>query len=141
MGTRKHQKLAWMYRKISPAFIKSMNAQCDMMLTHAKELYEKCDMLDTAVRDTVCKGLAYIVHSAYDCKSCALDLQGEASWSFISNATAEWFRTRGFAEWFCHGAGACFNTSRPRDLGVTGAFNFGVRRLRRVKSKKQKAAK
>ena len=114
------------------AWVNEMNAQCAAMLAHAKNLFESCDSLDTAVRDTICEGLAFIVHSAYDCKSCALDLEGEASWAFISTSTAEWFRTRGFAEWFCHGAGACFNTSRPRDLRC---MNIAVRRSRAPKKK------
>ena len=68
------------------------------------------------VRDGICTGLAYLVHAAYDCEACALGMHDEAFHSFISSATANWFRDRGFAEWFCSAAASQFSTSRPRIL-------------------------
>jgi hypothetical protein len=84
-------------------------------LQHAEELWATADF-DTAVRDDVAKGLAYIVRAAYDCQALDAGLQGLAFVNFIDQKTAEWFRRREFSEWFCIAAACGFNSSRPREL-------------------------
>jgi len=86
------------------------------LLGYAKVIFEKTSGLDTAVRDSVSLGLAYLVEAAYDCKASTLDLDTEAFFAFIETSTAQWFRSRGFADWFCVGAASLFRTSRPRTI-------------------------
>ena len=87
------------------------------LLQMADEMWRLADDFDTAVRDDVSTGLAYIVHSAYDCEAQNLKNPSTESWmAYIDNATAEWFRHRGFAEWYCLAAASLFHTSRPRIL-------------------------
>lgn len=96
----------------------SIKALGERYLKIAEELWREADTLDTAVRDTVAKGLADIVYAAYDCIASSLDLSTDAWSAYIDHATGEWFRARGFAEWFCVGASTGFRTSRPRVLST-----------------------
>jgi hypothetical protein len=75
-----------------------------------------CEGLDTAISDVTLDGLARLLHVAYDCQACSLGLDGAAFSSFAGNCTAEWFRERGCAEWYCTGSATLFTTSRPRVL-------------------------
>ena len=89
----------------------------ERLLAHATQLYEQSADFDTAVRDSIARGLADIVHAAFDCKAIAFDFQDfESSNAYIDNRTAAWFRQLGYAEWFCAGAAALFNTMPPRQL-------------------------
>jgi hypothetical protein len=114
---------------------------------YAKETLERCaamwdaaEGLDTAVRDNVAQGLAYLVWSAYDSVSVskalgyACDDYG-ASVSFVAGATAKWFRDRGFAEWFCIAAGELFHNQRPR---LKSELKFKV--IRAAGNRKKKAS-
>ena len=112
---------------------KTIDRLAKQFLDRAGELFEACDSMDTAVRDSVCTGLAYLVNAGYDCQACALDI--EQFHEFVDKKTAEWFRSRGFAEWFCQGAAALFNSSKPRILQwspVKKASRRGVRTLKAV---------
>ncbi len=102
--------------KYKPGKIATYDAYARSMLRRCDEIFDESALLDTAVRDTVSEGLAFMLHSAYDSQACSLGLDGAAFHSFIEGATAEWFRERGYAEWFCHGAAALFSTSRPRTI-------------------------
>jgi hypothetical protein len=115
---------------------KTLDDYAQQMLIQADAIFEWSADLDTAVRDTVCTGLAYLVHSAFDSQASSLCLQGPAFSSFIDNATAEWFRERDFAEWFCVGAGNLFHSSRPRSL----AEMREVIKFRRSPGKKKRGA-
>lgn len=99
---------------------KRFNKQLDdtgkWLLEIAEDIYYRVSSLDTAVRDDVCEGLARIVHAGNDCVAANLNLNTEQWMSFIDGATADWFRRRGFAEWFCVAAANGFRKSRPRDL-------------------------
>lgn len=90
------------------------------LLKTADEIWIKASgpvYLDTAVRDEIAQGLGSLVHAAYDALASSMEIPDTAAWlAFIDNATAEWFRQRGFAEWFCLAAAQSFNTSRPRTL-------------------------
>lgn len=117
-------------RPLSRSQKSKWNASADALLQHASEIWKGADLFDTAVRDTIAEGLAYIVHSAFDCRAIALELRDfESINSFIDNSTAEWFRERGFAEWFCCAAGALFNCSRPRILAERLPFKIRRRRV------------
>ena len=63
--------------------------------------------------------LARIVQAGNDCVASNLELTTDQWMSFIDNATADWFRSRGYAEWFCLGAASGFNKSRPQSLDET----------------------
>ena len=93
---------------------KPLERLAKQFLDAAGELFESSDAMDTAVRDEVCTGLAYLVHAGYDSQACALEI--EQFHDFVDKKTAEWFRSRGFAEWFCIGAACGFNSSKPRIL-------------------------
>jgi hypothetical protein len=84
------------------------------LLRQASAAFEACAGLDTAVRDSVSQGLAYLVEAAYDSEAVARGLEGDAFDSFRRQATAEWFRQREYVEWFCEAASVCFITSKPR---------------------------
>jgi hypothetical protein len=84
-------------------------------LEHAEALWVKADF-DTAVRDDVAVGLAYIIRAAFDCQALDYNLQGLEFSLYIEQKTAEWFRKREFSEWFCLAAASGFNTSRPRSI-------------------------
>jgi hypothetical protein len=105
----------------------------------ANELLADCDRIfsrvsdcDTAVRDLACDGLARLLSVAYDCQGIALGLNDEAFHAFIYSSVGEWLRQRGFSEWYCQGAGSCFNTSRPRIISEVLA---GCKKRRRRVSK------
>jgi len=102
-------------------------------LDAAAELFDACNDLDTVVRDTVCEGLAYIVHTGYDCQACSVNLDVGSFHDFIAKKTAEWFRSRGCAEWFALGAAALFTTERRDVYHTITTKGKGFRRLTRVK--------
>lgn len=121
-------------RTLSAGEKKRWNNAADKMLTYCREVYELSSGFDTAVRDSVASGLAYLIHAAFDCRSIALDFQDyESMNAFIDNSTAEWFRERGYVEWFCAGSAALFNTTPPRLLAD---MIVKVRRVRKVRRKK-----
>lgn len=92
-------------------------AEGNKLLERCEDIWTAADLLDTAVREDIAQGLAYLVHSAYDSIATSMAIDNTEGWiSFIDYATGEWFRQRGFAEWFCLAAGQCFHTSRPRTL-------------------------
>jgi len=110
-------------RTLSTAEKKRWNNAADKMLSHCREVYELSSGFDTTVRDSVASGLAYLVHAAFDCRSIALDFKDfESSNAFIDNSTAEWFRERGYVEWFSAGAASLFNTTPPRRLADRSPF-------------------
>lgn len=91
------------------------------LLTVADEILRRSSNLDTAVRDSIAHGLAYIVHAGNDCTASNMKQLTTDQWmSSIDLWTADWFRSRGFAEWFCLGAACLFNKSRPRTLQELG---------------------
>lgn len=98
--------------------LKSYDAVAQNLLRTADALWQWSDSLDTAVRDVVSDGIAHILHAAYDSQAVSLGFDDAAFRAFISGSVAEWFRCRGFAEWYCQGAGTLFNTSRPRELRI-----------------------
>jgi hypothetical protein len=95
-----------------------MSDKSKALLEQADEILAMVNGLDTAVRDNVAVGVSYIVHAANDCAALNLDLSVDQWMSYIEKATADWFRARGFAEWFCAGAATGFRTSRPRELVI-----------------------
>ena len=123
------------YMRQDKRWIKSLDQYAEEILADCDRIFEAADTLDTAVREDVSTGLAYLLYSAYDSQACSLGLEGEAFCSFSANATAEWFRQRGFAEWFCIGAGTLFNASRPR---IKADFDRVIVRRRRLDRKKKK---
>jgi hypothetical protein len=110
---------------------KRMNELAKYYLERAAELFHVGLDLDTAVRDTVLEGLAYLVHTGYDCQGCAVDIEEFSE--FRRMKTEEWFRSRGCAEWFCVGAGCLFNSSKPRIIQwAPVGKRRGVQRLKAV---------
>ena len=104
-------------RPITPAEKARWNRAADAMLKHCEDAWSLATGFDTAVVDTVAEGLAHLLNAAYDCRAIALDFRDfESRNSFIDGSIAEWFRVRGFAEWFCLAAASGFRTSRPRIL-------------------------
>ena len=104
-------------RPITTAEKARWNKAADAMLKHCEEVWDLASGFDTAVGDTVAEGLAHLLNAAYDCRAIALDFRDfESRNSFIDGSIAEWFRVRGFAEWFCLAAASGFRTSRPRIL-------------------------
>jgi hypothetical protein len=133
------------YRRLSgkrkPGPIKALDHYAEATLAACAEQWESASGLDTAIRDDVAQGLAYLVYSAYDSISCSRGIgfgadDYVASYAFISGSTAEWFRQRGFAEWFCRAAGCLFNNQRPR---IKSEMVHIIRR-RRPAPKKRSAA-
>lgn len=98
-----------------PSYSAKMDTLANMMLSEAQALFRDSANLDTAVRDIVSEGLARIVYAAYDTKACAECVSDFDSIAYIQTKTYEWFRERGFVEWFCAGASTLFRTS-PRDF-------------------------
>jgi len=96
--------------------LKRYDAIARDLLSTCDRIWAMCERLDTAVSDVTLDGLARLLHVAYDCQACSLGLDGAAFSSFIGNSTAEWFRERGCAEWYCTGSATLFTTSRPRVL-------------------------
>ncbi len=90
-----------------------MKALGEKMLLQAQYLFDESGSLDTAVRDHVHEGLAHIVYGAYDTIGMATCV--DEFCEFIQVKTYEWFRERGFVEWFCVGASTLFNTT-PRQF-------------------------
>jgi hypothetical protein len=86
------------------------------LLETAQEILSRSSMLDTAVRDTVAQGLAYIVHAGNDCLVSGKSLPTMPWLMAIDGSTEEWFRSRGFVPWFCRAAASLFHTSYPREL-------------------------
>jgi len=128
---RKYRKIE--YIKPSPFFVQRMEKIAAKTLETCEMLFREYDGLDTAIRDIGHDAIARLLYIAYDCRACALGLQEAEFSSFVDNAVAEWFRQRGFAEWYCQGAGTLFNRSRPRILSVE--------MIGRLKRRKRKAAK
>jgi hypothetical protein len=106
-------------------------------LAHAEALWKAADF-DTAVRDDVLVGLAYIIRTAYDCLALDKNLQGLEFSLFIQQNTAEWFRKLDCAEWFCLAAASGFNTSRPKEEDdLRPVFSKGKRRLSSARKRKR----
>ena len=122
-----------------PGPIKSLEWYADETLRACGERWEAASGLDTAIRDDVAQGLAYLVYSAYDSISCSRGIgwgsdDYSAGYAYVAGSTAQWFRERGFAEWFCIAAGCLFNNQRPRLKSEV------FHKIRRVPAKKRKAA-
>ena len=132
-GTRKTvRRSVFTHRALSTAEKKRWNDAADKMLAHCKEVYELSSYLDTMVRDSIASGLAYLVHAAFDCRSIALDFKDfESGNAFVDNSTAEWFRERGYVEWFAAGAASLFNTTPPRRLADRNPFTVARKRARK----------
>ncbi len=90
-----------------------MQALGQSLLDQAQSAFELSADLDTAVRDDIAEGLAFIVYAAYDTIAIAECVSDFDSVSFIQQKTYEWFRSREFVEWFCVGASTLFKTT-PR---------------------------
>jgi hypothetical protein len=136
MSTRRRLR-AVTHRKFR--FNKAMNDRGKALLDLAYELWQKADGLDTAVRDEIAEGVARVVRAGYDCLASNIPYHTTDEWmAYIDHATQEWFRERGFAEWFCIAASRGFSSSRPRDLAeriVRVRVRKPARRTRRAISK------
>ena len=96
---RRRRKVVPMRRPVSRAERRRWNAAADKLLERTEEMFELSGDFDTAVRDSVSTGLAYIVNAAYDCRACGMDFSNTEKWlTFIESATGEWFRKHGFVE-------------------------------------------
>lgn len=111
-------------RKISPSYVKLMNGIADDILAKCQEMFDQGAGLDTAVRDTMASGLAYLLHVAYDCRACALGIENEEFATYIDGCVAAWLREREYTEWFCIAASRLFSTSDPRRLVREGMAVF-----------------
>lgn len=121
-------------RPLSRLERKRWNDVADRLLAHCSEIFEMSADFDTAVRDTVAQGLAYLVHSAFDCRAIAHSYKDFETWSsYIDNSTAEWFRARGYVEWFAAGAATLFNTTPPRRLAERAKMIVVRKRAQRRK--------
>jgi hypothetical protein len=120
-------------------FSKEIQKAADELLRLADAIFEICGGLDTAMRDLSHDGLARIVYVAFDTQSQNVNWEGRGERRYddqqewIQKSTAEWFRKREFAEWYCLGAGHCFDRVPPRTRADIMA------RIFRVPGKKQKA--
>jgi hypothetical protein len=85
----------------------------NQMLEKAGEIFAMSSELDTTIRDTVADGLAYLVYSAFDTRAIAENIVEFNVAEYIQHCTYQWFRDRGFVEWFCVGASTLFRTT-PR---------------------------
>jgi hypothetical protein len=101
------------HRRPRPSDI--LRKTADSMLDHAERLLATSNGLDTAVRDIVSEGVARIVYAAYDTMSLAVCLDAEQHVDYIQTQVYQWFRTRGFVEWFCAGSSTLFRTT-PREF-------------------------
>jgi hypothetical protein len=108
------------YTSKGRAHRKQMDHDHHRLLEAAADLFNLARDFDTCVGDTVLKGLAYLVHTAYDCRAIAMNLgtlteiNGKDEFDeFITRKTAQWFLSRGCAEWFAMSAAQLFTTSRP----------------------------
>ena len=104
-------------RKISTRLKPRPNAKLNehalAMLDRAEWLLVSAKNLDTAPRDVVAEGLAYIVYAAFDTLAIAECISNSDLTAYIHQRTYMWFRNRGFLEWFCAGASTLFRTSDP----------------------------
>lgn len=98
----------------------------------ADEIFDSSGGLDTVVRDSVAEGLAYIVHAAYDSQACSVGLEDEHH-EFVEKKTAEWFTSRGCADWFSQGAAVLFNTSKREIFHILKQRRGNITKLTRVK--------
>ncbi len=138
MKKPKHRRRTFKRRPLSTAEKKRWDGAADKMLEHCSEVYHLAGGFDTAVRDSVASGLAYLVHAAFDCRSIAQDFKDyESQNAFIDNSTAEWFRQRGYVEWFSAGAASLFNTTPPRRLAFVDELHGAVVVRRRKAKGKQ----
>jgi hypothetical protein len=90
-----------------------MAALAQSMLDQAEAMLLSASNLDTAVRDSVSEGLAFLVHAAFDTRAIAECVSEFDMGPYIQHCTYQWFRDRGYVEWFCAGASTLFRTS-PR---------------------------
>lgn len=111
MKRAKRTRVTHRQPKVDP----KLKAHAESMLAQAQAMFDAANGLDTEVRDTVAEGLAFIVHSAYDTLSIAECVSASDDVAFIQARTYEWFRERGFVEWFCAGASTLFKTT-PRSF-------------------------
>lgn len=106
-------------------------AQADLFRL-ANDILKVCGGLDTAMRDISHDGLAHIVYVAYDTASQNVnwessgDKRYEDQQLWIEAKTADWFRERGFVEWYCLGAAHCFSRVPPRTRADIEARIFRV---------------
>jgi len=118
-------------------FNKAYNDCGKSLLESAADIWSKADGLDTAVRDEIAEGVARVVRAGYDCLAQNIPYHTTDEWiAYIEHATADWFRERGFAEWFCIAAANGFNSSRPRDLSEVIVHRKPARRKRRATNEK-----
>ena len=82
---RKPKKRGFVRRPLSTAEKKRWNDAADTMLAHARDVYELSADFDTAVRDSIASGLAYLVHAAFDCRCIALDFKDESYNTFYNS--------------------------------------------------------
>lgn len=116
-----------------PKISLKLRALAASMLDQAQTLFDASADLDTDVRDTVAEGLARIVYAAYDTSAIAECVSDFDCVPYIQTKTCEWFRQRGFVEWFCVGASTLFRTS-PRNF-----FRYKVtpgKKVTRIKREK-----
>jgi len=92
-----------------------MKTLATAMLFEAEKLFEMASGLDTVVRDEVSEGLAFVVYAAFDTLAIAECVSDFDHVDFIQHKTYEWFREKGFVEWFCAGASTLFRTT-PRSF-------------------------
>lgn len=90
-----------------------LDAVAQSMFDQAEAMLLTASSLDTAVRDSVSEGLAFLVHAAFDTRAIAECVSEFDMGPYIQQNTYQWFRDRGFVEWFCAGASTLFKTS-PR---------------------------
>jgi hypothetical protein len=121
-------------------FSKEIEKAAAKLLGLADAIFETCGGLDTAMRDLSHDGLARIVYIAFDTQSQNVNWEGRGERRYddqqewIEKSTAEWFRKREFAEWYCLGAGHCFDRVPPRTRADI------MSRIFRVPGKKKKVA-
>lgn len=116
--------------RFSEALAKSAERQFEL----AEAIFTECGGLDTAMRDVSHDGLARLIYVAYDTVACNQNLPAEQQQAFIEHSTAEWFRSRGFVEWYCIGASHCFSRIPPRSRA-----DMDIRVIRTYPAKKKKA--
>lgn len=95
-------------------------AQCERILVGA-------GAFDTSVRDTIAEGLAHVVYAAQDCLAIGQNLNGNRFTAFIAKNTRQWFRDRGFVEWFAMGAATGMNLMHFGGGRLSRAWSRGFR--------------
>jgi hypothetical protein len=114
---RKTRAIPISRRSVSPAEKKRWNDAAQLILDRCDELFDLSGNFDTAVRDSMAQGLAPLVQAAFDCRAQTIEFADTEAWMlFIDTSTAEWFREKGFVEWFAAAAGMQFRTTPPRVL-------------------------